>query len=48
LRRRFFGNRGSISLHKSSSINGSGILSPSGDKMPHGTNAPIKVQESFC
>lgn len=48
LRRRFFGNSGSISAHKSSSISGCGIISPSGYAMPHRTNTAKKVQDSFC
>lgn len=48
LRRRFLGNSGSISAHKSSSISGCGIVSPDGHTMPHRTNAAKKVQDSFC
>jgi hypothetical protein len=48
LRRRFCGNSGSISAHKSSSISGCGIVYPHGYAMPQRTNATTKVQDSFC
>ena len=48
LRRRFFGNSGSISAHKSSSTSGCGIVPPLGCAMPHRTDPARKVQDSFC
>jgi hypothetical protein len=48
LRRRFFGNSGSISAHKSSSTSGCGIVPPLGCAMSHRTDAARKVQDSFC
>ena len=48
LRRRLFGNSGSISAHKSSSTSGCGIGPPLGYAMSHRTNGAPKVQDSFC
>jgi hypothetical protein len=48
LRRRFFGNSGSISAHKSSSTSGCGIVPPSGCAMSQRTDVARKVQDSFC
>jgi hypothetical protein len=48
LRRRFLGNSGPISAHKSSSINDCGIVPSLGYAMPHRTNVATKVQDSFC
>lgn len=48
LRLRFFGNNGSMRIHKSSSINGFGILVSPDYTMPNPINTVIKVQASFC
>lgn len=48
LRRRFFGNSGSTSAHKSSSTSGCGIVPPLGCAMSQRTDAARKVQDSFC
>lgn len=48
LRRRFFGNSGSISAHNSSSMIGCDIIPPISDVMPNRTKSFNRVQESFC
>jgi hypothetical protein len=48
LRRRFFGNSGSISAHKASSTIGLGIFPPDGVTMPDRTKPFNQVQPSFC
>jgi hypothetical protein len=48
LRRRFFGNSGSISAHNASSTIGLGIAPPAEDTMPNRTKPLIHVQPSFC